>query len=103
MKLTIYIYRYIYINRVSYICILYIHPVHNRPATKSAKLLATHKKSLGEAAGQEKQESSALLCISSWKALGLVKPNLHWDAGISLPLHIHKFSAGAWVVWETGN
>lgn len=38
----------------------YIHPVCNRLATKSVKLLTTPKQSLRQVAGQEKQESSAL-------------------------------------------
>lgn len=106
LQLTLYIF-YIYIsiykNRVSYIGIPYIRPVYNRLATNSVQLLTTHKQSLGEVAGQEKQESSDLLCSSSWKALEQVKPNPHWGAGISLPLNIHRFSAGARGVWKTRN
>lgn len=67
------VYIYIYVYNLSCIGIPYIHPIYNRLVTKSVKLLTTrHKQSLGEGAGQEKQESSALLCSSSWKAQGQV-------------------------------
>lgn len=75
-------------------------PAYNRPATKSVRLPTTNNQPLEEGA---RQKSSDLLCSSGWKALGWVKPNLCWGAGISLRLHVHPLSACAGGLWESQN